>query len=225
MHILPKPPTRGPKRRFAVFASAALSVSALALGAACSDDGTEASGATAATTTIADGASTTVVATPADESVAPDAATETTAVPVEGVEGADGAPSTTTPGGSPLVTTTIATSASTTVAPSSPSTSLLKAASGLGEVLAKNSQGDDIRLDETALLACAQNQIAWVELQRDAPAAAAEALGIAAERAKASSVADVSDSAGALSSAASNKSPQRTVDTFLKLCTDHGFEY
>ena len=104
-------------------------------------------------------------------------------------------------------------------------TSLLPAKSGVPENPANNSKGEPITLDETALLACAQNQFAWVELKQGATKAASTSLAVAAERAGASAVPEIKQSAATLRTAASSGSPGTEVDRFLALCVDRGFEY
>ncbi|MFN8050389.1 MAG: hypothetical protein U0Q22_03045 [Acidimicrobiales bacterium] len=135
---------------------------------------------------------------------------------------------TTVPGATtaPVVTTTTAPPATTEApAASKSTTSLLPARSGLPSVAPKNSKGQPILLDETALLACAQDQIASVSLKQGASNSAATALTLAAQRAEASAVAEVKASAASLRAAAASGSPQAEVDRFLALCVDRGFEY
>lgn len=144
------------------------------------------------------------------------AATSSTAVD-SGAETADGA------------TTTVAAASETTAAPAEDAaprpTTLEPVSSGLPEVLSENSRGEKIRLDETALLACANNQIAWVALQQDDVAEAERVLAIAAERARTSAVPEISSAADALAAAAEGERRTATVDDFLEVCVERGFEY
>ena len=104
-------------------------------------------------------------------------------------------------------------------------TSLRPASAGLPEVRSLNSRHEPIELDETALLACANNQIAFVSLQRSDTATATRELVAASLRAKDSDVGDVSAASNGLMVAATSADPSPTVLAFLGLCTDHGFEY
>jgi hypothetical protein len=104
-------------------------------------------------------------------------------------------------------------------------TTPLPAHSGVPTQPVSNSQGQPIVLDETALLACAKDQIAGVEFRQHDSAGAAASLTIAAERAAASAVPEVKAAAGSLRTAAVSGSPQDDVDGFLALCTQRGFEY
>ncbi len=88
-----------------------------------------------------------------------------------------------------------------------------------------NEAGLPITIDETAQLACANNQFAWVALQQDDPAAASEELGIAAQRASASAVPEVASYAADLAGAMDSNDPLVVVEGFLDLCVAHGFEY
>lgn len=106
-----------------------------------------------------------------------------------------------------------------------PAVSLRPAGSGLPEELSRNSRREPIALDETALLACAKNQIAFVELQRSDPEAAARELAAAAQRAAASAVPEVREAAASLETAATAADPSATVLAFLGTCTARGFEY
>lgn len=126
-------------------------------------------------------------------------------------------------------TTTVAGASATTAAPAPtdapPPTALEPVSSGLPEVLSENSRGEKIRLDETALLACANNQIAWVALQQDDVAEADRVLAIAAERARTSAVPEISSAADALLAASEGDRRAGTVDDFLEVCVERGFEY
>jgi hypothetical protein len=158
----------------------------------------------------------TLSALPADSLPAPEPTADEPAVAVPATESAasDPAPGTTAPAGPPATT-----GASTPVIEQ-----LSPAASGLPEVLATNSHDVPIALDETALLACANNQIAWVDLQRGDEQSAANYLSIAATRAAASAVQEVAAQASALESA-TRSFDRAVVDGFLSLCTERGFEY
>lgn len=97
--------------------------------------------------------------------------------------------------------------------------------SELPERWSRNSRGAEVRLDEAALLACANDQFAWVELESDAPDAASDWLAVAAARARQSKVDAVASRANDL--AAAWKDPvanRRVVDEFLALCLERGFE-
>lgn len=101
---------------------------------------------------------------------------------------------------------------------------LAPAESGLPAGSPTNSRGAAITLDETALLACANNQFAWVFLrQGDRPRAEAS-LTVAAARAEASAIAEIASQAVQLRTAATATEPGATVDAFLDLCTQRGFE-
>lgn len=157
-----------------------------------------------------------------------DDATERGADAVEESTTTAAEPSTTTAGASAATSTPVAPATGDapepTAAPGS-STSLLPASSGLPEVLSVNSRGEKVRLDETALLACANNQIAWVSLQTDDVAEADRVLAIAAARAEASAVPEVSGRAADLVAASEGRRRAATVDDFLELCVERGFEY
>lgn len=202
-----------PVRR-SVRLSVAATIVALCLGAtACSDDADDAS-ADRSTTTEA-GVTTSGADAGAESDGAPvtDPGAPDTTDPAAPADG-DASPTT----DAPRTTAKPAGSAGAT-------TSLLPAASGLPEVLTKNSQGQDIALDETALLACAQNQIAWVALEQESPAEAADALRIASDRAADSAVDEVKAASAGLDAAADGTERRATVDDFLALCVARGFEY
>lgn len=89
----------------------------------------------------------------------------------------------------------------------------------------RNSRGVEVRLDEAALLACANNQFAWVDLRSQNADGAAAWLGVAAVRADQSLVAEVMSAANALAAASLDPgSAQAVVDEFLAVCTERGFE-
>ena len=185
-----------------------MALSLVALGA-CSDDTKSASSTTTtAASSTTDGGSTTTAAG-ASTVVPDDAGAAATTAPVTAADVATTAPSTTTKKASKSTATT----------------ALLPASTGLPPVLSKNSQGVDIKLDETALLACAQNQIAWVALQSGSADEASAALDIAAQRAAASAVPEVKSSATTLREASTSSSPRAEVDRFLAFCVASGFEY
>jgi len=91
--------------------------------------------------------------------------------------------------------------------------------------VATNSRGVEITLDDPALLACAQNQLAWAALRHDGAGNPADALDLAADHAESSAVAEVKAEAPQLRSAADGKDRDVTVDRFLELCVSNGFEY
>lgn len=92
----------------------------------------------------------------------------------------------------------------------------------------KNYNGQPILLDETGLLACAKNQIAWVMLRDGNQADAASAndeLAVASARAAESSVTAISTLAAGLLDAANGQSALQRTQAFLNVCTSLGFEY
>lgn len=91
--------------------------------------------------------------------------------------------------------------------------------------VATNSRGIEITLDDPALLACAQNQLAWAALRHDGAGNPADALDLAADHAESSTVAEVKAEAPGLRSAADGKDRDAVVDRFLALCVSNGFEY
>ncbi|NLA35766.1 MAG: hypothetical protein GX868_08755 [Actinobacteria bacterium] len=95
----------------------------------------------------------------------------------------------------------------------------------LPERWTRNSRGAELRLDDAALLACANNQFAWVDLRARNIESAAAWLGVAAVRADQSLVAEIKASAAALAAAALDAgSGQAIVEEFLTVCTERGFE-
>lgn len=187
-------------------ATLAVALATVALAAGCSDDDPTGSTASAdrSTATVADASSTSVPAE-GDDPAAPDATTDATSDATADAPEPPIDPSPPQPPGA--------------------STSLLEASSGLPDELIENSRGEKIRLDETALLACANNQMAWVALRTGDGAEAARVLGIAAQRAEASAVAEVKAAAAELGAAAEGQRRRAVVDDFLELCVDRGFEY
>lgn len=105
-----------------------------------------------------------------------------------------------------------------------PVTELELVAAGLPETWSRNSLGVEIRLDEAALLACANNQFAWVELQSSNAEAASGWLAVAAVRADQSEVAPVKAVANELATASQNPAGAAIVDSFLTMCTERGFQ-
>lgn len=94
---------------------------------------------------------------------------------------------------------------------------------GLPPVLEKNEAGTGIALDETALLACANNQFAWVALQQSQNEGAATEFGRAAARAQASAVPEVLAQAPVLQGAMASGDPLAVATGFLELCKARGF--
>jgi hypothetical protein len=103
-------------------------------------------------------------------------------------------------------------------------TTLAPAQVGLPEFPARNAAGETIVLDETALLACAGAQIAWVHRGEEATAEARAVLGEAALRAAASAVGVIAGFAPALETAAAGGDLD-VVDAVLSACTARGFAY
>ncbi|MDH4148687.1 MAG: hypothetical protein OEY23_26335 [Acidimicrobiia bacterium] len=89
-----------------------------------------------------------------------------------------------------------------------------------------NERGERIGLDETALLACANNQFAWVALLQGNRDTADPELATAATRAAASLVPEVAALAPELRAAAArgDDEARATAQRFLDLCRERGFE-
>lgn len=87
-----------------------------------------------------------------------------------------------------------------------------------------NSAGNAVTLDETALLACAHSQFAWVALQDGDPERATSELASAALRAEASSVSEVAGRAAALGKAGAGPGLEAQLTNFLDLCRRRGWE-
>ncbi|HBX76414.1 MAG TPA: hypothetical protein DEG43_02100 [Acidimicrobiaceae bacterium] len=104
-------------------------------------------------------------------------------------------------------------------------TALLPAGVGLPEVLAINSQGQNVTLDETALLACSKAQYSWVASEQGKISDAKAEVRIAAMRAESSAVAEISGFAPQLQQASESKDPQPVAKAFVELCSARGFEY
>ncbi len=138
--------------------------------------------------------------------------------------------------GSPTTTvtsTTTSSPASTTAVvpptigepPPTNAETLPPASVGLPEEPPINEAGDPITLDETALLACAHAQFAWVSLQADDVAAADLEIAGAATRAEASAVPAVVALADDLRDASTSGDRLVPVQGLLDTCVANGFEY
>ena len=104
-------------------------------------------------------------------------------------------------------------------------------ADGLPASWTTNSRGVEVRLDEAALLACANNQFAWVDLRSQNVEGAAAWLGVAAVRADQSHVAAVNAAAVPLATASleigavgTTAETRAIVEEFLASCVERGFE-
>ncbi len=106
-----------------------------------------------------------------------------------------------------------------------PTVTLAPAGVGVPEVPPLNEAGLPITIDETAQLACANSQFAWVALQQDDPSGATEELAVASQRAAASAVTAVSAYSDDLAGAMATNDPLVIVEAFLDLCVANGFEY
>jgi len=96
---------------------------------------------------------------------------------------------------------------------------------GVPDEPALNTLDEPITLDETGVLACANNQVAWVAQQEGQGDVVVDKLELAAERAEISAVASVRSSTKSLRAAAKSSTPMPEIERFLKVCTDRGFEY
>ena len=206
-----------PRQMFRLFGSIALVGSLVVAGACSSDDGAD--GDDTSTTTVAD------VNLPAMETD-----------PVEGDDGtAEPTPTTDAPTDPSVDAVTEAAATEQTALDAvkssavdpvtgTPVTELELVAAGLPATWSRNSLGVEIRLDEAALLACANNQFAWVDLQSSNAEAASGWLAVAAVRADQSEVAPVKAVANELATASQNPTGAAIVDSFLSLCTERGFQ-
>lgn len=102
---------------------------------------------------------------------------------------------------------------------------LAPAGRSIPPVPATNYRGQRIEIDETGLLACAKNQIAWVLVNEKKPSAAATEFAIAAERARLSSVPRIKSATNTLVAARDGQGQLAAATSFLATCTALGFEY
>jgi hypothetical protein len=101
---------------------------------------------------------------------------------------------------------------------------LLPAGEHVPAVPPKNGADEPVTLDETALLACASAQFAWVAMQAGNDGEVDTDLGVAAIRAGESSVRAVATQSEPLARAVDISNPLPVIEKFLELCTDNGFE-
>lgn len=94
---------------------------------------------------------------------------------------------------------------------------------GLSEVRNRNERNEPIELDETASLACANAQFAWVALLQNDPQRARDEVGDAVARAEESAVAEIKAGGGALRRASKAADFRTPIETFLSLCESRGY--
>jgi len=106
-----------------------------------------------------------------------------------------------------------------------PPIALAPADIGLPAEPLRNSIEEPISLDETGLLACANDQLALIEHEQGDRSKVAGYLQIAVKRAEVSAVSDIKASASKLRGAMASLDPVPPMEAFLELCYRHGFEY
>ena len=94
---------------------------------------------------------------------------------------------------------------------------------GVPAIRNRNERNQPVELDESANLACASAQFAWVALlEKDRPRAETE-LAVAIARAEVSDVKEVATGGAALKGAAKSADLQGKVEGFLRMCESRGY--
>lgn len=127
------------------------------------------------------------------------------------------------PGGGPGDPSPPVTPQARRVAPTVNGKPLPPAKVGVPAIRNRNERNQPIELDESASLACASAQFAWVALlEGDRPRAETE-LAVTIARAEVSEVTEVATGAAPLKAAAEAPNLQAKVETFLKMCESRGY--
>ena len=94
---------------------------------------------------------------------------------------------------------------------------------GLSEERNRNERNEPIELDETASLACANAQFAWVATLQNDRFRATEEVAVAAARAEASAVVAIREGGAALGRDGKGSDVRSPVETFLRICVRNGY--